>query len=204
MYQAKPLNFNYNELEPFISSKTIDTHYNKHYLGYLNKLNMILNSINYDYRYSIEDLVIHIDEFPIDIRDDILFNAGGVLNHELYFENLKFSEINGSLKDAIVKQFGSVVEFEKGFVGASKNLVGSGYTFLVVNNKNELGIINTSNQETPYLYGMIPILALDLWEHAYYLDYLNNREQYILNFFKIINYKKVNENYEKAIKSKKN
>lgn len=204
MYQAKPLNFNYNELEPFISSKTIDTHYNKHYLEYLNKLNMILNSINYDYRYSIEGLVIHIDQFPIDIRDDILFNAGGVLNHELYFENLKFSEINGSLKDAIVKQFGSVVEFEKEFIDASKNLVGSGYTFLVVNDKNELGIINTSNQETPYLYGMIPILALDLWEHAYYLDYLNKREQYILNFFKIINYKKVNENYEKAIKSKKN
>lgn len=204
MYRAKPLKFNYNELEPFISSKTIDTHYNKHYLRYLNSLNMILTSINYDYRYSIEELVIHIDEFPIDIRDDILFNVGGVLNHELYFENLKYSEINGSLKDAIVKQFESVVDFENEFIDASKNLVGSGYTFLVVNDKNELGIINTSNQETPYSYGMIPIMALDLWEHAYYLDYLNNREQYILNFFKIINYKKVNENYEKAIKSKKN
>ena len=143
MYKAKPLIFNYNELEPFISSKTIDTHYNKHYLGYLNKLNMILNSINYDYRYSIEELVIHIDEFPIDIRDDILFNAGGVLNHELYFENLKYSELNGSLKNAIVNQFGSVINFENEFIDASKNLVGSGYTFLVVNDKNELAFLHS-------------------------------------------------------------
>ena len=204
MYQAKPLKYNYNDLEPFISSKTIDVHYNKHYLGYLNKLNSLLLSINYDYRYKVEDLIKHIDEFPIDIRDDILFYAGGVLNHELYFENLKYSELDGILKNAIVNQFGSSVNFENEFIDASKNLVGSGYTFLVVNDKNKLGIINTSNQETPYLYGMIPIMTLDLWEHAYYLDYLNNRDQYILNFFKIINYNKVNENYEKSIKSKKN
>lgn len=202
MYQAKSLKYNYDALEPNISSKTIDIHYNKHYLGYLNKLNNLLNSINYDYRYDVKDLIKHIDEFPIDIRDDILFYAGGVINHELYFDNLNFSPLSGSLKEAIINKYGSVENFEKEFIKAANNLVGSGYTFLVVNRQKELGIINTSNQETPYLYEMTPIMALDLWEHAYYLDYLNNRNQYILNFFNIINYSKVNENYEKALKSK--
>lgn len=202
MYQAKPLKYNYDALEPNISSKTIDIHYNKHYLGYLNKLNNLLNSINYDYRYDVKDLIKHIDEFPIDIRDDILFYAGGVINHELYFDNLNFSPLSGSLKEAIINKYGSVDNFQKEFIKAANNLVGSGYTFLVVNRKKELGIINTSNQETPYLYEMTPIMALDLWEHAYYLDYLNNRNQYILNFFNIINYSKVNETYEKALKSK--
>lgn len=202
MYQAKSLKYNYDALEPNISSKTMDIHYNKHYLGYLNKLNNLLNSINYDYRYDVKDLIKHIDEFPIDIRDDILFYAGGVINHELYFDNLNFSPLSGSLKEAIINKYGSVENFEKEFIKAANNLVGSGYTFLVVNRQKELGIINTSNQETPYLYEMTPIMALDLWEHAYYLDYLNNRNQYILNFFNIINYSKVNENYEKALKSK--
>lgn len=202
MYQAKSLKYNYDALEPNISSKTIDIHYNKHYLGYLNKLNNLLNSINYDYRYDVKDLIKHIDEFPIDIRDDILFYAGGVINHELYFDNLNFSPLSGSLKEAIINKYGSVENFEKEFIKAANNLVGSGYTFLVVNRQKELGIINTSNQETPYLYEMTPIMALDLWEHAYHLDYLNNRNQYILNFFNIINYSKVNENYEKTIKSK--
>ncbi len=203
MYQAKPLKYNYDALEPNISSKTINTHYNKHYLGYLNKLNDTLKSINYNYRYSVKDLIKHIDEFPIGIRDDILFYAGGVINHELYFDNLGFSELNGSLKEAIIKKYGNVDNFKEEFIEAANNLVGSGYTFLVVNRKNELGIINTSNQETPYLYDMVPIMTIDLWEHAYYLDYLNNRNQYILNFFNIINYSKVNSNYEEAIKSKK-
>lgn len=203
MYQAKPLKYNYNALEPNISAKTIDVHYNKHYLGYLNKLNSVLNSINYDYRYNVKDLIKHIDEFPIGIRDDILFYAGGVINHELYFDNLNFSSMEGPLLDAIVKKYGSVDQFQKEFIKASNNLVGSGYTFLVINNQNELGIINTSNQETPYLYGMIPIMTIDLWEHAYYLDYLNDRNQYILNFFNVINYKQVNKNYEEALKSQK-
>lgn len=202
MYQAKPLNYDYNALEPNISARTIDVHYNKHYLGYLNKLNSTLNNINYDYRYDVKDLIKHIAEFPIDIRDDILFYAGGVINHELYFNNLKYSKMEGQLLEAIKKKYGSVENFQKEFIKASNNLVGSGYTFLVVNNQKELGIINTSNQETPYLYGMIPIMTIDLWEHAYYLDYLNNRNQYILNFFNVINYRKVNENYEQAFKSK--
>lgn len=201
MYQAKPLKYSYNALEPYISSQTINVHYNKHYLGYLNKLNETLRKIDYDYRYDIKDLIIHIDEFPIDVRDDILFYAGGVINHELYFENLNFSELNGSLKEAIIKKYGSVDNFKNEFIKAANNLVGSGYTFLVVNRDNELGIINTSNQETPYLYGMIPVMTIDLWEHAYYLDQLNNRNQYILNFFNIINYSRVNNNYEEAIKS---
>lgn len=204
MYQAKTLKYKNDALEPNISSKTIDIHYNKHYLSYLNKLNNILNDINYDYRYSIVELISHIDEFPIEVRDDILFYAGGVINHELYFDSMDFSELKGDLKIAILNKYGTMEQFKNEFIEAANNLVGSGYTFLVVNKDNELGIINTSNQETPYFYGMIPIMALDLWEHAYYLDYFNNRNQYILNFFNIINYSRVNSNYEQAIKKKKN
>ena len=116
MYQAKPLKYSYNALEPNISAKTIEVHYNKHYLGYLNKLNNVLNSINYDYRYDVKDLIKHIDEFPIDVRDDIVFYAGGVINHELYFDNLKFTPMEGSLLKAIVKKYGSENQFKEEFI----------------------------------------------------------------------------------------
>ena len=203
MYKSVILPYNYNDLEPVLNSETINVHYNKHYLGYLEKLNKILNDINYDYRYTKEELVSHIEEIPIDVRDDVLYNLGGVLNHELYFYSMSNNKVNvpiGALRKKIIDEYGTIENFKDQFIKTANKLVGSGYTFLVLNNNLKLEIINTPNQETPYLYGLIPIMALDLWEHAYYLVYRNRRGEYIEKFFEIVDYNNINKNYEKAVK----
>lgn len=198
MYKA--ISIDYYDLSPYLGSETIDIHYNKHYKGYLDKLNSILNYLNFDYKYSVSELVNHIDEFPIEYRDSILYNAGGVLNHELYFKNLGFnSNIDGELYNKIVDDFGSFINFKNEFKRLANLLVGSGYTFLVLDN-DKLKIINFSNQDTPYSYGFVPIMNIDLWEHAYYLDYRNNRSKYIDDFFSIVDFNKVNEEYKKVKK----
>lgn len=203
MYKSVILPYNYGDLEPVLNSETINVHYNKHYLGYLEKLNKILNDINYDYRYTKEELVNHIEEIPIDVRDDVLYNLGGVLNHELYFYSMSNNKVNvpiGALRKKIIDEYGTIENFKDQFIKTANKLVGSGYTFLVLNNNLKLDIINTPNQETPYLYGLIPIMALDLWEHAYYLVYKNRRGEYIEKFFEIVDYNNINKNYEKAVK----
>lgn len=203
MYKLNPLNYSYSALEPYIDDKTVDIHYNKHHMGYLNRLNNTLNSIDYNYQYSLEELVKHIDEFPIKLRGTILYNAGGVLNHNLYWYSISPNRNNkpmGLLKKAIDSKYGSYENFKKDFIAEASLVVGSGWTFLVINHKGELEIINTSNQETPYLYGLIPIMALDLWEHAYYLKYQNRRDDYVLNFFEIVDFDNINKLYEEKIK----
>ena len=199
MYQKIKLKYGYEDLEPVIDSKTVNIHYNKHYQKYLDNLNKVLQELNYDFRYSVIELINHIDEFPIQKRDTILFNAGGVINHELYFNSMT-ARMNqrpvGYLKKAIDDTYGNYENFKQEFIKTASYLVGSGYTFLVMNKENELEIINTSNQETPYLYGLTPILALDLWEHAFYLKYQNRKDEYINNFFSIIDFENVNKLYE--------
>ena len=199
MYEAKKLN--YNTLEPYISDRTLTIHYNNHYLNYLNNLNKILKENNYDYRYSNEELFNHLDLFDIDVRDKILFNLGGVVNHELYFSNMSLGgniKPIGLLKEKIDTQYGNYDNFKNEFIKIANELSGSGYTFLVINENKDLQIINMPNQESPYLYGMISLIALDLWEHAYYLDYQNNKNKYIDAFFKIIDFNNVNNLYEKV------
>lgn len=187
-------NLDYETLKPTISDETLYVHYNKHYLNYLKNLNNLLENTNYDKVY----LAKNIDVIPLSKRNDVLYNLGGVLNHELYFKILGGTGIpSGEILEKIKEDFGSFEEFQKELIEKSKKVVGSGYTFVVLKN-DKLEIMLLSNQETPYSYGYTPIIALDLWEHAYYLDYLNNRNTYVENILKIIDYNKVNEIYKKA------
>lgn len=198
MYQKKELD--YSTLEPYISDRTLYIHYNNYYLKNLKNLNDILNKENYNYKYDKEDLFKHIDLFNIANRDDIIYNLGGVINHELYFNsvsNLGNNKPILEIKKEIEKKYGTYENFVQEFKKMALNLKGSGYTYLVINKNKELQIINMSNEESPYLYDMIPIIALDMYEHAYYLDYQNNKEKYIDSFFHIIDFKKINKLYEK-------
>lgn len=200
MYKHEPLE--YKSLEPFISDRTLDIHYNKHYLNYLNTLNTLLEKAGYIGNLTKEEMVKQINIFNIQERGEILYNLGGVLNHELYFKNMSDKKNNlpvDKIKEVIINQYGSFNEFKKEFIKTSKELVGSGYTFVVINDSKKLDIINLSNQDTPYMFDLIPIIALDLWEHAYYLDYQNRRDEYINNFFSIIDFEKINEIYKKNI-----
>lgn len=202
MYDIPKLPYSYDALEPSIDEKTVRIHYEKHHRGYLNNLNELLKKINFKKNYTLVELVEHIDELPIEDRGEILFNAGGVLNHNLYWKNMSPHKNNhpvGKLENAINKEYGSFEIFKNEFIKQASLMRGSGFTFLVINHKGELEIINTPNQETPYLYGLIPIMALDLWEHSYYLLYQNRRSDYINNFFNIVDFVEINKLYEENI-----
>lgn len=205
MYQPYILKYDYNALEPHISEKTLETHYNSHYLKYLKKLNDILEKNNFKFQYPVKELLKNIDIFPIKDRDDIIYNAGGVINHELYFDSMipnSSKMIPEPLNGALIEKFGTIDAFIKQFVDLSSFLPGSGYTFLVVKPSKELYLINLANQDSPYSFGMIPILNIDVWEHAYYLDYRNNRKNYIENFLELINFDEVNKKYIQILNSK--
>lgn len=179
---------------PLLSEETMKLHIEKLYKGYLDRFKKLTND---DPLMAI----LNISHYPISERGDILYNAGGVLNHELYFEELNqhgSHEPKNELKQAIDKKYGSFSNFKKEFIKMAKELVGSGYTFLVLQN-NELNIVNMSNQETPYLYDMIPLMNIDLWEHAYYLDYKTNRDAYIEAFFQLLDFDVIENRYDQAV-----
>ena len=195
----KEIILDYNELLPFISTNALNIHLSI-YKKNLNKLNNLLKSINYDYKYSMKDLITNIDTIDLNIRGEILYYLSSILNHNLFFYNIsnkKITEPIGLIKKDINKYFTSYDNFKKEFKTKALNLKGSGYTFLVRDDNGELKIINTSNEDSPYYYGYTPIISLDLWEHSYFLDYYNNKNTYIDNFFKVIDIKKINNYYEK-------
>ena len=201
MYQALKLDYPFSSLYPYLNYEVINVHYSNIYLNYVIILNKLLKINKYHYNYSLKELVFNIDIFPLDIRGEILYYLGAVLNHNLYFYNISNKKNIlpiGRIKEDIDKYFGNYDKFKDEFIKKANNLKGSGYTFLV-HDGNKLAIINTSNEDTPYSYNFIPIICLDLWEHAYYLEYLNNREAYINNFFNIIDFNKINIYYENVI-----
>lgn len=198
MYQLPSLPYLYQDLEPFIDTHTMGLHYHKHEQAYLNNLNNLLNKNNYDYKYDLNELIYHIEEFPLEDRENILFNLGGVLNHNIYWKSMNNNGTlpSGKLKEQIDKQYGNYDEFWKEIKENALKLKGSGYTFLVMSN-NELEIINFFNQDSPLLYGYTPLFNIDLWEHAYYINYENDRSKYIDNFKEIADFSYASEIYNK-------
>lgn len=199
MYDLILLDYSFSSLEPFLDYETLDVHYNKIYRKYVDTVNQLLSNNGYTQAYSLKYLIDNIDMFPLSIRGELLYYLGGFLNHNLYFYNISDKKNNlpvGKIKEDIDKYFGSFDNFKKDFIEHANNLKGSGYTFLV-KVRNELKIINTSNQDSPYSYNFIPVISLDLWEHAYFIKYKDNRKDYINNFFNIIDFEKINKYYEK-------
>ena len=195
-YMYKQIEIDYNYLIPYISPDNLYYHY-LIYLTNLKVLNDLLLKEKYDYRYSKTDLIKHIDIFNLNIRGEILYYLSSVVNHELFFKNLSNNYNNipeGNLLEDINKSFGSYDNFKRLFKNSALNLKGSGYTYLVKDNQNNLKIMNTSNEDNPIYYGYIPVFNIDLWEHAYYLDY-KNKSDYIDNFFHLIDYKKISLDY---------
>ncbi len=193
MYILMKLPYSYDALKPDISEKTVNIHYNKHHRKYNDNLNKL---INVDI-YPLEQIPENIDKFPMEKRGEIIYNAGGVLNHDLYWNSMSENKSlpGGRLLEKINETYGNFENFKATFINKAKMLTGSGYTFLVTNKEN-LTIMNLPNQETPLSYGLTPLFTIDLWEHAYYLDYQNDRDKYIENFWNKANFDYASKVYE--------
>jgi len=199
MYSPINLPYSINSLEPYIDGETMMLHYSKHYMNYLNKLNELLSKYNFNFDIDKEFIFSNINQFNEEDRDDILHNLGGVVNHELYFLNIAPPNGNvpvGSINDAINRKYGNFDNFKKIFICKANQLKGSGYVFLVITPNGELDIISLYNQDSPYNYGLMPIMAMDTWEHAYYLKHKNEKDKYFEDFFNVINFSYVNNLYE--------
>ena len=195
MYNIFKLKYLYQDLEPYIDTHTMGLHYNKHTKKYLDNLNRILRENDYNKKVSIERFINDIASFSSDVRSDLIFNLGGVLNHELYFNSMSPERVlsSGKFLDKVISKYGSVSNFFDEIVKMALKLKGSGYVFVILNKNNDIEIVNKSNQDSPLFDGNIPIFNIDMWEHAYYLNYKNNKEEYLDNFLEVADFSYAND-----------
>ena len=198
------LPYSYSALNSFIDAETMNVHYNQHYKGYVKKLNKALEGVKDD-ELNLENIIKGITRYNRTIHN----NAGGAYNHELFWQMLspKKQNPNGPVLDKIKKKFGSYAEFKKQFKKKAQSQFGSGWVWLVLTKRGDIKIMTTPVQDNPMMNtiidGGIPLLGLDLWEHAYYLKYKNKRDEYISNFWKVVNWGFVNDLYTTQLKIRK-
>ena len=183
-YQLPELPYSYDALEPHFDAKTMEIHHTKHHQTYINNANAIIEGSPLE-KYSAEELMANLTDISDDIRIAIRNNAGGHVNHSLFWQILspKGGKLNdGALKSAIESEFGSVDDFKESFAQAATKRFGSGWAWLTVSSDGKLEVESTANQDSPLMRSKTPILGLDVWEHAYYLNFQNRRPDYISAF----------------------
>lgn len=199
------LPYAYDALEPYIDAQTMEIHYTKHHQAYLNNMIAALETCPEFQPTSAESLLIDLQMVPDDIRTAIRNNAGGYVNHSLFWQIMKPATKNGDNKpnglvgDAIKKSFGSFDEFQDLFNTQAKKVFGSGWSWLSIDKDGKLVLTGLPNQDSPLSYGETPIMGLDVWEHAYYLKYQNKRPDYISAWWHVINWEQVEENYRAVV-----
>ncbi len=196
-----PLPYDYDALEPYIDTKTMQLHHDRHLQTYIDNLNAVLKENPRLQKFSLEQLIRGAHRLPRELQTRVRNNAGGVYNHRFFFENMTPSsqEPSGVLADAVDRTFGGPEAFEKKFTEAALSVFGSGYAWLV-SDRGRLRIITSPNQNTPLEEGLCPILNLDVWEHAYYLKHYNRRADYIPDWFNVVNWDRAEDNYRKCMK----
>lgn len=188
-YQLPKLNYSYDGLEPYIDAKTVEIHYTKHHQTYIDKLNAVLEKYPKLAGRSLEDLIKNLLSLDMKEKDRMMLknNEGGHLNHSLYWEIMgKEKNADENLVKRIEDAFGSVEEFKETFSNTAISHFGSGWAWLVEDENNDLKVYSLPNQDSPYLTGHTPIIALDVWEHAYYLKYQNRRAEYVKNWWNVL------------------
>lgn len=193
----QPLPYAYDALEPYIDEKTMRLHHDRHLQTYIDNLNAALKNEPALKNMTLEQLLRNSGKFPKRIQTGVINNAGGVYNHRFFFNGLSPSSDPGSapnLTKELACRFGSMENFYELFKNAALSVFGSGYAWLVYG-RCGLRIMTTPNQNSPVEQGFCPILALDVWEHAYYLNYFNKRSDYIDNWYKIINGSEAEKNF---------
>ena len=197
-HELPQLPYAYDALEPHIDARTMEIHHTKHHQGYVNNLNSALSSHPELESKSVEELVKDLGSIPEDIRTAVRNNGGGHANHSLFWLCMSPNgggEPTGELADAINCAFGSMDSFKEQFAKAGATRFGSGWAWLCVDGSGNLVITSTPNQDNPLTDGLTPILGLDVWEHAYYLNYQNRRPDYISAFWNVINWDQVASNF---------
>ena len=199
-YKLPDLPYAYDALEPYIDEETMKLHHDKHHNTYVENTNKALEGHDDLQKLSIEELVTKIDEVPEDIRTTVRNNGGGHANHSLFWEVLSPNgggEPTGELADAINEAFGSFDDFKSELAVAATGQFGSGWGWLVVDN-GDLKVTSTPNQDSPLMEGQTPIFGIDVWEHAYYLNYQNVRPDYVKAVWNIVNWDEVAKRYQEA------
>jgi superoxide dismutase, Fe-Mn family len=198
-YELPKLSYAYDALEPFIDARTMEIHHTKHHQAYITNLNAALEK-HPELTTPLETLLADLSLVPADIRTAVQNNGGGHFNHTFFWTLLKVNHggvPTGKLATAIDQTFGSFQAFKDQFGNAAKTRFGSGWAWLVVTKEKTLKVLSTPNQDTPLAEGT-PILGLDVWEHAYYLNYQNRRPDYVSAFFSVIDWDEVCKRYQKA------
>ncbi|GAB1421823.1 superoxide dismutase SodA [Anaerolineales bacterium] len=199
-FQLPDLPYAYDALEPHIGADTMTVHHDKHHAGYTNNLNNAIAGTDLE-KLSIEEILADLDAVPENIRTAVRNNGGGYANHSLFWKVMSPNgggEPTGELATAINSAFGSFDEFKKKFSAAAGSRFGSGWAWLVVEPDGSLSVTSTPNQDTPLMEGKTPILGVDVWEHAYYLNYQNRRPDYVSAFFNVVNWDEVAANFAAA------
>ena len=202
VFKMLGLPYAYDALEPHIDAKTMEIHYSKHHLAYANNLNKALKDTPMT-NMSIEQIMSQLDLTNLAVRN----NGGGYYNHNLFWSLLKKNQgakPSGQLSEAIIRDFGSFEAFQEQFTEAAMKQFGSGWAWLLSDQTGKLSIATTANQDNPLMTklgikGGQPILCVDVWEHAYYLNYQNKRKDYLENFFQVVNWSVVEELYTKTL-----
>ena len=207
-YTLPELPYAYDALEPHFDKETMEIHHSKHHQAYVNNANAVLETLPEWQDKCPGELISNLDKIPADKRTALRNNAGGHANHSLFWKGLKLgTTLQGPLKDAIVRDFGSVDAFQTEFEKAATTRFGSGWAWLVLKD-GKLSVVSTANQDSPLMGKEIagvegfPILGLDVWEHAYYLKYQNRRPDYIKAFWNVVNWDEANARFEKKLAGK--
>ncbi|MFW1642023.1 superoxide dismutase [Acinetobacter guillouiae] len=200
-YLLPQLPYAYDALEPNIDTKTMEIHHTKHHQTYINNINATVEGTAWE-KLSIEELVSKVNEVPADLKNSVINNGGGHANHSLFWTVMSpqgGGEPIKQIAEAIDRDIGGFENFKEAFTKAALTRFGSGWAWLSVTPEKKVIVESSANQDSPLMNGNIPILALDVWEHAYYLKYQNRRPEYIAAFYNVVNWEEVNRRYLEAI-----
>ena len=201
-FDLPDLPYDYDALEPHIDEQTMRIHHDKHHAGYTRKLNNALEGHDDLQEHSIEELLAGLDTLPTDVQTPVRQNGGGFYNHRLFWNVMSpdgGGTPDGDLADAIHDAFGSYEDFKDAFVDAATGQFGSGWGWLVAQPNGDVTVTSTPNQDNPLLEGHTPILGIDVWEHSYYLNYQNERGSYADEWWNVVDWDTVGENYDELV-----
>ena len=204
-HELPKLPYDYSALEPYLDARTMEIHYSKHHQTYVDKLNAALEKHSELQDKSVEELLKDLNAVPEDIRTAVRNHGGGHYNHSLFWTSMaspsqmasygQSQEPSGALAEAIDQEFGRSSDFKERLASVAIGLFGSGWAWLVKEASGKLSIISTPNQDNPVSQGLIPLLGLDVWEHAYYLKYQNRRAEYVDAWWHVVNWAEIEKRY---------